>query len=139
MDTKSKTFEEWLKATDEKGELDGYDEHGLMCESYLAGQDSMKPVIEGKHKIKTCGTCRFWDFKVSTEKCWGRCRNEKVLNSIHLRIELPESIMLITSDRLSKPNDYADLLNEMRENIEIRFEEDSFGCIYHEAREKQDE
>lgn len=76
---------------------------------------------------KTCGTCRFWNFRVSDEnRCWGQCLNEKVHESIYISNNFP--------DRMKSTEEYHQFVNDVRENCQVYFEEENFGCILHEKR-----
>ncbi len=73
----------------------------------------------------TCGTCEYWDFKVSTEKSWGRCLRSKVQNSIYISFHIPDYEM--TSEQFVAAREYG------RKFSEVYFEENNFGCIHHSA------
>jgi len=76
--------------------------------------------------MKTCGTCRFWNFKSSSEKAWGQCLNKKAHESIYISIDCP--------DRMESTEEYHQFVRNVRENCQVYFEEDGFGCILHEEK-----
>lgn len=81
---------------------------------------------------KTCGTCRFWSFKSSDEKnSYGKCLNEKVTareGAIYAHLNPPECI---TEGKSTEK--IVNMMNNIIESIEFRFDEYRFGCICHEA------
>jgi hypothetical protein len=76
-------------------------------------------------KKPTCKTCKFWDFKVSTDKAWGRCLNKDVQNSTYISLHIPGSSYL-TKEKIYE------LMKYVRKHAKTYFEENTFGCIYHE-------
>ena len=84
---------------------------------------------EIKIKPNVCGTCKHWSFKVSSEegRCFGSCLNNKLQRSCYLSIRFP--------DHLQSTDEYHRFKEDVDENVEVRFEEHSFGCMYHEDNE----
>ena len=82
--------------------------------------------------MKTCKTCRFWNFKVSTDKCWGQCLNVDAQMGFYVSIKIPNLESTVEIETFQKL---------ARENTEVYFEENSFGCIHHmkELREIEKE
>lgn len=74
-----------------------------------------------------CGTCIFWNFKVSTVKCWGQCFNPSVRNSTYISFKLPLNTKW-TKEQIYEIKNYAHNFTE------IYFEENTFGCVYHSKR-----
>jgi hypothetical protein len=72
---------------------------------------------------QTCGSCRHWLHKSSTDKDWGRCTNENVheATSIIFR-DIPQGHTLFA-------------VKLVAQHCEIHTEENSFGCIYHKGCE----
>lgn len=73
---------------------------------------------------KLCRTCRHWNFKVSTEKAWGRCLNEKVHGSTYISAQIPQDIKSV--------EEFHNWRKWVTEYCEIYFEENTFGCIHYE-------
>ena len=75
---------------------------------------------------KRCKTCKFWDFKVETDKAWGMCMNKKVHESTYISVQIPDDIE--STDEMHR------FMEWVHKYTIIYFEENSFGCIYHESR-----
>jgi hypothetical protein len=74
--------------------------------------------------LPTCKTCDHWDFKVETDKAWGRCSNKKVSNSTYISLRMPSNTGW-SKDQIYEIREY------VRKETEIYFEENTFGCIHH--------
>jgi len=76
-----------------------------------------------KSKKPTCETCRYFNFKVSTDHAWGECFNPKVLESQHISVSLVYEIIKNTR-RL-------EIMEGIDKYARILYREDTFGCRYH--------
>jgi hypothetical protein len=78
---------------------------------------------------KTCGTCKYFSHRSTGVKSWGRCMNKKVASAIHIKVEPPDTIKFQTTE------DIVEFVQDIRNNTELRFEENDFGCIHWEGQE----
>jgi len=78
--------------------------------------------------MRKCGTCKHWNFKVSTEKCWGQCLNKKARSGFYISAHIPERNMKYT--------EILDFKNDVKMNCDVYFEENMWGCIHHQAHNK---
>jgi len=79
----------------------------------------------------TCSTCRFWSFKSSGEgpQCWGKCTNEKMREAFYLSIDFPTLGCKGTDE-------YHQFAEWVKSYVDIRVEENTFGCIHYEGEEE---
>ena len=76
---------------------------------------------ETNNQPKTCGTCRFWNFKVSTDKAWGRCLNPKVRETSYVSVHIPMDCESVEAGHK--------FMKDVAENCEVYYEKNGFGCI----------
>lgn len=98
-----------------------WNEESDVVQKYSQAIGKLLVLAKKRDKQRTCGSCRFWLHKSSTDKHWGRCTNEKVHESTYITFRdipngLPLKIMMLAD-----------------EACEIRTEESLFGCIHHEG------
>lgn len=75
--------------------------------------------------MKTCSTCKHWNFKTSTVKCWGQCLNKKVHKSTYVSVKVPDDV--------KNTDDLIHFKRRVDNFCEIYFEENTFGCLHHES------
>lgn len=119
------TTEKLSYATDEANSVkhgsEFYEELSRKWERYRDASFKILALTKTTDRPRTCGTCLRWFMRADVgHHAWVRCTSEKVKDAHYIHCESNEYI-------------HPAMFNRMAEDLELRTEENTFGCIHHEA------